>query len=47
MASSRLQLLVFTSNFASLPQLVPELLHFEVKFDMAAAAILDFVPTKM
>jgi len=46
MASFRLQLQVFPPNFAFVPQLqVTELLHFEVKFNMAAAAILDFVGT--
>jgi len=45
MASFRLQLLEFTPNFASVPQPVDELLHFEVKLNMAA--ILDFVATKI
>jgi len=47
MACFPLQLLLFTPNFACVPQLVAELLHFEVKFNMVTAAILDFVGTKL
>jgi len=34
------------SHFASVPQLMAELLHFKVKLNMAATANLDFVGTK-
>ena len=47
MAHFQLHLLVFTPKFASVQQPVAELLHFEVKFNMVDADILDFVGMKM